>query len=92
MLHKVPNISQPPASPFLDALQMHADEMDSQISIKNEYLPTLRACQLDFCRMLVHLDLSMNKISIIDGGFECVNLRTLILTDNLIKEIGPRML
>jgi Leucine-rich repeat (LRR) protein len=34
----------------------------------------------------------MNKISIIDGGFECVNLRTLILSDNLIKEINPKML
>jgi len=66
--------------------------MDSQISIKNEHLPTLKACKLDFCKKLVHLNLSMNKISIIDGGFECVNLRTLILSDNLIKEIGPRML
>ena len=34
----------------------------------------------------------MNKISIIDGGFESVNLRTLILQDNLIKEIPPKML
>lgn len=32
----------------------------------------------------------MNKISIIDGGFECVNLRTLILSDNQIKEITPK--
>lgn len=71
---------------------MHGDEFDSLISVKNEHLPTLRACNLDFCRKLVHLDLSMNKISIIDGAFECANLRTLILQDNLIKEIGPRML
>jgi Leucine-rich repeat (LRR) protein len=34
----------------------------------------------------------MNNISIVDGGFECVNLRTLILSDNLIKEIKPSML
>ena len=71
---------------------MHSDEYDSQISIKNEHLPTLKACQLDFRRKLVHLNLSMNRISIIDGGFECLNLRTLFLSDNLIKEINPRML
>jgi hypothetical protein len=34
----------------------------------------------------------MNKISLIDGCFECANLRTLILADNLIKEIPVRML
>jgi Leucine-rich repeat (LRR) protein len=34
----------------------------------------------------------MNKISSVQGGFECSNLRTLTLTDNLIKEIPPRLL
>jgi Leucine-rich repeat (LRR) protein len=34
----------------------------------------------------------MNNISIVDGGFECVNLKTLILSDNSIKEIKPSML
>jgi Leucine-rich repeat (LRR) protein len=66
--------------------------LDSQISVKNENLPTLKACSLDFCQNLIHLDLSMNKIQIIDGAFECQNLRILILADNLIKEIGPRVL
>ncbi len=71
---------------------MHSDPLDSSIEIKNENLPTLKACPLDFCRRLVHLNLSMNNISIIDGGFECVNLKTLILSDNIIKEIKPSML
>jgi Leucine-rich repeat (LRR) protein len=71
---------------------MHCDHLDSQIEIKNENFPTLKACSLDFCRRLVHLNLSMNNISIVDGGFECVNLKTLILSDNLIKEIKPSML
>jgi len=34
----------------------------------------------------------MNNISTIDGTFECTNLRTLILSDNLLKEIKPSML
>ena len=58
--------------------------------MKNESFPTLKVGDLDFLRNLIHLDLSMNKISVIDGGFECVNLRTLILSDNLIKEITPK--
>lgn len=71
---------------------MHSDQFDSLIAVKNEHLPTLKACSLNYWVNLTHLDLSMNKISIIDGGFECVNLRTLILADNLIKEINPKML
>ena len=43
--------------------------------------------------MLVHLDISMNKISAIKGGFEvCQNLRTLTMSDNLLREISPFML
>ena len=71
---------------------MHSDPLDSSIEIKNENLPTLKACSLDFCKRLVHLNLSMNNISIVDGGFECANLKTLILSDNLIKDIKPSML
>ena len=42
--------------------------------------------------MLVHLDLSMNKISAIKGGFEqCVNLRSVTMSDNLLREITPFM-
>ena len=42
--------------------------------------------------MLVHLDISMNKIAAIKGGFEhSPNLRTLIISDNLIREITPFM-
>jgi len=84
--------SEPAPSPFIDVLNMHSDSLDSQIEIKNENLPTLKACSLDFCKRLLHLNLSMNNISIVDGGFECINLRTLILSDNLIKEIKPNML
>ena len=71
---------------------MHNDPEDSQMSVKNEHLPTLKACNLNFFTRLIHLDLSMNKISIIDGGFESANLRTLILQDNLIKEIPLKLL
>ena len=43
--------------------------------------------------LLVHLDISMNKIAAIQGGFEhCPNLRTLIISDNLLREISPFML
>ena len=52
----------------------------------------MRACNLNYYRHLVHLNISMNKISIIDGGFESVNLKSLVLSDNLIKEITPKML
>lgn len=42
--------------------------------------------------LLVHLDISMNKIGAIKGGFEqCPNLRTLIMSDNLLREISPFM-
>ena len=51
---------------------MHNDtEKESHMSIKNEHIPTLKACSLDFYNKLIHLDLSMNKISLIDGSFEC---------------------
>ncbi len=72
---------------------MNADALDSNVEVKNEEMPTLQACALDSAfRKLTHLNLSMNKIAVIEGGFECSNLRTLILTDNLIKEIPPRLL
>jgi len=90
VLKKVPNIHKPASSPFLEALEMYSEEADSHISVKNENLPTLKACRLDFLKNLVYLNLSMNKIAIIDGGFECANLRTLILSDNQIKEITPK--
>lgn len=84
---------EPAASPFIDALMMHNGdpEHDSTMSVKNEHLPTLKACNLNFFRSLLHLDLSMNRISILDGGFESTNLRTLILQDNLIKEIPVKL-
>lgn len=71
---------------------MHGDRLDSVIQIKNETMPTLRACTLDYWNQLVHLDLSMNKIAVVDGVLECSNLRVLILADNMIREIGPRLL
>lgn len=71
---------------------MHGDRLDSVIQIKNETMPTLRAGTLDYWNQLVHLDLSMNKIAVVDGVLECGNLRVLILADNMIREIGPRLL
>ena len=36
--------------------------------------------------------MSMNKIAVIQGGFEgCPNLKTLIISDNLIKDLTPFM-
>jgi internalin A len=40
----------------------------------------------------VHLDLSMNKIAAVQGSFDCPNLRRLIMSDNLLREISPFML
>ena len=72
---------------------MTADSLESHVEVKNEAFSTLKACPLDSnFRLLVHLNLSMNKISIVDGGFECTNLKTLIFADNLIKEITPSFL
>jgi Leucine-rich repeat (LRR) protein len=74
-------------------MNMNADALDSYIEVKNEQMPTLKACALDSAfRKLTHLNLSMNKIAVVEGGFECSNLHSLILTDNLIKEIPPRLL
>ena len=78
---------------LIDCMNMNGDALDSHVEVKNEQMPTLRACALDSAfRKLTHLNLSMNKIAVVEGGFECSNLCTLILTDNLIKEISSRLL
>lgn len=42
--------------------------------------------------LLVHLDISMNKIQTVKGGFDtCPNLRSLVMSDNLLREITPFM-
>lgn len=83
----------PQQSDLIDCMNMNADALDSHVEVKNEQIPTLKACALDSCfRRLTHLNLSMNKIAVVEGGFECSNLLSLALTDNLIKEIPPKLL
>ena len=67
--------------------------MARSIEVKNERLGEVDLAKpLAPYGMLVHLDISMNKISAIKGGFEvCSNLRTLIISDNLLREITPFM-
>ena len=67
--------------------------MTRNLEVKNERFGEIDVGRpLAFYSMLVHLDLSMNKISSIKGGFEhCVNLRTLTMSDNLLREITPFM-
>lgn len=86
-------LGQPQQNSLIDCMLMTADSLESHVEVKNEAFSTLKACPLDSnFRLLVHLNLSMNKISIVDGGFECTNLKTLIFADNLIKEITPSFL
>lgn len=67
--------------------------MSRQIEVKNESLGEIDVVKpLAPYSLLVHLDISMNKIAAIKGGFEqCPNLRTLTISDNLLREITPFM-
>ena len=69
-------------------------ELTRHIEVKNEQLNEVDVVKpLAPYTLLVHLDISMNKIAAIKGGFEnCPNLRTLIISDNLLREITPFML
>ena len=67
--------------------------MSRNIEVKNEQLNEINIVRpLAPYSMLVHLDISMNKIQSVKGGFDlCPNLRTLIISDNLLREITPFM-
>jgi len=89
----------PPPEPseckFGQALELGATdaEMTRNLEVKNERLTTIDLVKpLAHFSLLVHLDISMNKISAVEGGFEnCANLRTVIISDNLLREISPFM-
>ena len=76
-------------------MELSATEADMTrvIEVKNEYLNAIDLGKpATYFHKLTHLNLSMNKIANITGGFdECPNLRSLIISDNLIKEIPPYM-
>ena len=67
--------------------------MSRNVEVKNEQLGEVDVVKpLAPYAMLVHLDISMNKITAIKGSFDaCVNLRSLVISDNLIREITPFM-
>ena len=76
-------------------MELNATEAEASrdIEVKNEQLGEVDVNKaLSPYSMLVHLDISMNKITAIKGGFEaCPNLRTLTMSDNLLREITPFM-
>jgi Leucine-rich repeat (LRR) protein len=69
------------------------EHLISQIEIKNENLPILGFNEFKILKSrhesLQVLNLSMNKISKLEGTIDLVNLKELILSDNLIKSIHP---
>ena len=67
--------------------------MTRHLEVKNEKLGEIDVVKpLAPFTMLVHLDISMNKITALKGGFEtCPNLRSLVISDNLLREITPFM-
>jgi len=85
--------SKPSECHFGQALELNATEgeMARKIEVKNETFGEIDVVQpLAFYSLLVHLDISMNKIKSLKGGFDsCPNLRTLIISDNILREITP---
>ena len=71
---------------------MQNDPEAETMAVKNECFQTLKACNLNYFKNLLSLDLSMNRISSIEGQFEAANLRSLSLQDNLLREIPPKLL
>ena len=67
--------------------------MSRTIEVKNENFTEINlGAPLTPFYLLQNLDLSMNKIRIIETGFEeCPNLQHLNLNDNLIREISASM-
>ena len=67
--------------------------MTRTLEVKNENLNQIEISKaLKPYRLLVNIDLSMNKIALISGGFEaCPHLKSVVISDNLLKEISPFM-
>jgi Leucine-rich repeat (LRR) protein len=80
---------------FSEAIELNLtdEEQSRSLDIKNE---TLNGINLGVFHKygphLMHLNISMSKITHIEGSFDsCPQLTTLILSDNLIREITPFM-
>lgn len=82
-------------TPLEQALELNETDSENsrRIDVKNENFGTIDVTTAlsRYHRHLMHLDLSMNKIATVQGGFDCPNLRRLFMSDNLIKEISPFM-
>ena len=83
------------ACEFGQALELNATEAEltREIEVKNERLADIDLVKpLAPYTLLVHLDISMNKIQTVKGGLDtCPNLRSLVMSDNLLREITPFM-
>ena len=80
---------------FEQALELNAAEghQSRRVDVKNENLGQIDVTSLyAYHRNLVHLDLSMNKIATIHGTIDCPNLKRLVMSDNILKEISPFLL
>lgn len=92
---RTPPSGDPSDCPFGQALELNATEgeMSRHVEVKNEMLGEVDVAKpLAHYALLVHLDISMNKIAGLHGGFEvCPNLRTLVISDNVLREITPFM-
>ena len=72
-------------------LNLPDGELSRQLEIKTEDLGRIDLSMLKPHVHLMHINISMSKIGHIEGGFECPELRTIIMSDNLIREITPFM-
>ena len=72
---------------------MPDEELSRNLEIKNENLNIINLGVLNkYGAHLMHLNISMSKISHIEGSFDgCPELVSLIMSDNLIREITPIM-
>ena len=61
------------------------------MEVKNEDLARINLSVLSKYSHLMHINLSMSKISHIEGGFDLPELRSCTMSDNLIREISPFM-
>jgi Leucine-rich repeat (LRR) protein len=67
---------------------MNADALDSYVEVKNEHMPTLKACALDSAfRKLTHLNLSLIKEIPPRLLAKCPKLQLLDLSLNHISRI-----
>ena len=76
--------------------ELGGDHLIKTIEVKNEDFGQLAKKEFELIKNrfsnLQILNLSMNKITNIEGGIDCPNLRELALSDNLIKQIHPFLL